>query len=107
MKPFLGDAFRALTADLQRAVALRYRVRPFEPAELKAHKRLDRVAAASEAVHVAGWTREEVRCTLRIPFPPRDADPLIPIYGGTPWEPWPPAVAAGRFLDALRALGPA
>ncbi len=104
VKPFLGDAFRALTADLQRVVALRYRVKPFEPAALKAHKRLDRIAAASEAVHVVGWTREEVRSTLRIPFEPRDADPLAPVYGGTPWEPWPPTVAAARFLDELGAL---
>ena len=107
VKPFLGDAFRALTADLQRAVALRYRVRPFAPLELRAHKRLDRIAAASEAVHVVGWTHDEVRSTLRIPFEPRDADPLAPVYGGTPWEPWPPGVAAARFLDELRALGDA
>ena len=104
VKPFLGDAYRALTADLQRAVALRYGVRPFGPAELKTHKRIDRVSAASEAVHVVGWTREEVRTTLRIPFEPLAADPLEPVYGGTPWEPWPPALAAERFLCELRAL---
>ena len=104
VKPFLGEAFRALTVDLQRAVAIRYRVAAFDPAALKAHKRADRIAAASEAMHVVGWTRAEVRHTLRIPFEPLAADPLVPIYGGTPWEPWPPASAAERFLAELQTL---
>jgi uncharacterized protein len=104
VKPFLGEAFRALTSDLQRAVAIRYRVKPFDAATQKAHKRADRVAAASEAVHVVGWTRDEVRHTLRIPYEPLASDPLVELYQGTPWEPWPPAVAAERFLAELRAL---
>ena len=104
VKPFLGEAFRALTADLQRAVAIRYRVHPFDLVELKAHKRADRIAAASEAVHVVGWTRDEVRHTLRIPYEPLAVDPLAAIYDGTPWEPWAPAVAAARFLEVLRTL---
>lgn len=104
IKPFLGEAYRALTIDLQRAVAIRYRVAAYDATSLKAHKRADRVAAASEAVHVVGWTREEVRHTLRIPFEPLAADPLTPIYGGTPWEPWAPTLAAERFLAELRAL---
>lgn len=105
VKPFLGEAFRALTVDLQRAVAIRYRLKGFEPGELRAHKRADRVAAASEAVHVVGWTRDEVRHTLRIPFEPLAVDPLLAIHGGTPWEPWTPTLAAARFLTELRALG--
>ncbi len=104
VKPFLGEAFRALTSDLQRAVAIRYAIRPFDPATQKAHKRADRVAAASEAVHVVGWTRDEVRHTLRIPYEPLVVDPLVALYDGRPWEPWPPAVAAERFLSELRAL---
>ena len=104
VKPFLGETFRALTVELQRAVAIRYRVKPFDEAEARRHKKADRIAAASEAVHVVGWTRDEVRHTLRIPFDPLLADPLVAVYGGTPWEPWPPAVAAERFLTELRAL---
>ncbi len=104
VKPFLGASFRALTADLQRAVALRYGIKAFAPAERKAHKRADRVAAASEAVHVVGWTREEVRTTLRIPFEPLADDPLVAVYGGTAWEPWPPTLAADRFLTELQGL---
>ena len=104
VKPFLGEAFRALTSDLQRAVAIRYRLKGFEPAAYKAHKRADRVAAASEAVHVVGWTRDEVRHTLRIPYDPLSTDPLVAVYGGTPWEPWSPTLAAERFLAELHAL---
>ena len=104
VKPFLGEGFKALTANLQRAVALRYGLRDYEPAERRVHKRIDRSAAASEAVHVVGWTREEVRHTLRIPFQPSPVDPLVAAYGCPPWEPWPPTLAARRFLDELAAL---
>lgn len=104
IKPFLGEAFRTLTVDLQRAVAIRYRLKPFDAVAGRAHKKADRIAAASEAVHVVGWTRDEVRHTLRIPFEPLVDDPLVPLYGGTPWEPWPPTLAAERFLSELRRL---
>ena len=104
VKPFLGEAFRTLTSDLQRAVAIRYRLRPHDETSAKAHKRADRVAAASEAVHVVGWTHDEVRHTLRIPYDPLAADPLVALYGGTPWEPWTPTLAAERFLAELRRL---
>ena len=104
VKPFLGESYRALTLDLQRAVSLRYRLKDYAPTEQRAHKRADRVAAASEALHVVGWTRDEVRNTLRIPFEPLAVDPLVAIYGGTAWEPWAPVVAADRFLGELKAL---
>ncbi len=104
VKPFLGDAFRALTVQLQGAVALRYRLPSYTPAAHRAHKKADRTAAASEAVHVVGWTRDEVRHTLRIPFDPLTVDPLVSVYGDAPWEPWTPTLAAERFLRELRAL---
>lgn len=104
VKPFLGEAFRALTVQLGTAVALRYRLPAFAPAAYRAHKKADRVAAASEAVHIVGWTRAEVRHTLRIPFEPLGLDPLAALYGGTPWEPWSPTVAAERFLGELTIL---
>jgi uncharacterized protein len=104
VKPFLGEAFRALTVDLQNAVSIRYRLQSYDEATKKAHKKLDRVAAASEAVYVVGWTRDEVRNTLRIPFEPELTDPLAAIYGCTPWEPWPPTLAAERFLAELKSL---
>ena len=104
VKPFLGEAFRTLTARLENAVAIRYGLPPWTPGERKAHKRADRVAAASEAVHVAGWTQGEVRNTLRIPYNALPADPLLDVYGGKAWEPWAPGLAAERFLAELERL---
>lgn len=104
VKPFLGEAFRTLTTRLENAVALRYGLPPWTAAERKIHKREDRVAAASEAVHVVGWTQEEVRTTLRIPYKALAIDPLVEIYGGVAWEPWAPALAAERFLTELERL---
>jgi hypothetical protein len=31
-------------------------------------------------------------------------DPLAARYGGEPWRPWPPALAAERFLAELTQL---
>jgi 5'-deoxynucleotidase YfbR-like HD superfamily hydrolase len=104
VKPFLGEAYRTLTMRLEHAIAIRYRLPPWTPLERKAHKRADRIAAASEAIHVVGWTQDEVRNTLRIPYTGLVADPLHEVYGGKPWEPWPPALAADRFLAELKSL---
>lgn len=104
LKPFLGERFRELTTRLETMVFLRYGLRSWTPEEKKEHKRADRVAAASEAVHVVGWSKAEVRQTLKIAFKPLDSDILADTYGGTPWEPWPPQLAAQRFLDALQQL---
>jgi uncharacterized protein len=62
------------------------------------------VAAASEAVHVAGWTQGEARNTLRIRYNALPADPLLDVYGGKAWEPWAPGLAAERFLAELQRL---
>jgi len=104
IKPFLGDGFRALTRRLEQAVFLRYRLPAWTPAEHQQHKRADRLAAASEAVHVAGWSEQEVRSTLKIRSAVLDHDPLVAVYGCTPWEPWPPGLAAERFLSELERL---
>jgi len=104
LKPFLGDGFRALTRRLEQAVFLRYGLPAWTPAEHERHKRADRLAAAGEAVHVAGWSAKEVRDTLRIRAPVLQDDPLAAVYDCRPWEPWPPALAAERFLDLLETL---
>ncbi|MDQ1816695.1 phosphohydrolase [Massilia sp. CCM 9210] len=104
IKPFLGDAFRSLTLRLEQAIFLRYGLPGWTAAQHASHKRADRLAAASEAVHVAGWTRDEVRNTLKISTKPQIDDPLFPLYGGTPWEPWAPELACARFLDELNRL---
>jgi hypothetical protein len=104
LKPFLGAAFRDLTQRLERAVFLRYGLPAWTPPGYLAHKRADRLAAASEAVHVVGWSPDEVRRTLKIRVQPLANDPLQPVYGGAAWEPWPPALAAQRFLEELQRL---
>jgi hypothetical protein len=104
IKPFLGDGFHALASRLQDVVFQRYGIQYWTPAEKETHKRADRIAAASEALHVAGWKKEEVKQVLKIPFKPLDADPLFPVYGGTPWEPWAPDLAAERFLKELQRI---
>lgn len=101
IKPFLGDGFRELAKRLEAAIFLRYAIPQWTEKEHALHKKADRLAAASEAVHVAGWTADEVRNTLKISATPLDQDPLVIEYGGTPWEPWPPDLAAARFLAEL------
>lgn len=104
IKPFLGEGFRALSERLVRAVFLRYGLADWSAKEYALHKKADRLAAASEAVHVVGWTPEEVRKTLKIAALPLATDPLQQAYGETAWEPWPPALACARFLDQLQRL---
>lgn len=104
LKPFLGEGFLRLQQLLSSVVAVRYALPPWEAEEHRLHKKLDVAMAAAEAVHVAGWSRSEVRATLGIRAAVMDADPLAAGFGGTPWEPWPPETAAARFLAALRAL---
>ena len=104
LRPFLGEAFRALTVRLENAVFLRYGLPHWTPKEHAAHKLADRLAAASEAVHVVGWSASEVLHTLKITVPPLADDPLYAVYGGTAWEPWAPPLAAERFLAELDRL---
>ncbi|TWI67645.1 hypothetical protein IP91_01762 [Pseudoduganella lurida] len=104
LKPFMGEAFRELTQRLERAVFLRYGLPAWTPREYLAHKRADRLAAASEAVHAVGWSGEEVRRTLKIRIAPLAEDPLLAIYGGLAWEPWEPRLACERFLAELGRL---
>jgi|EP01034_Spumella_vulgaris_P032893 5'-deoxynucleotidase YfbR-like HD superfamily hydrolase len=104
LKPFLGDSFRALSQRLESAVFLRYGVPAWTPAEHRIHKKADRLAAASEAVHVVGWSPDEVRRTLKIRAGVLETDPLHAIYGGAPWEPWPPGLACERFMAELENL---
>ena len=104
LKPFLGEAFAALSERLTQTVAARYRLPAWTMEEKRAHKAADIAAAAGEAVHVAGWTPREVRETLGIAGTILARDPLAARYGETPWRPWTPDVAAARFLEELTAL---
>lgn len=104
LKRVLGEPFRIVGDRLMAAIAVRYRLPAWTPDTHATHKRADSIAAATEAVRCTGWSEREVREVLGITHPVLDADPLHAAYGGTPWEPWPADIAAGRFLEALRTL---
>ena len=104
LKPHLGEAFTQLTGRLTRAVAHRYRLPDWTEASHAAHKQADTLAAASEAAQVVGWSRADIRHSLRITAEPLELDPLPSRCGLQPWEPWPPRLAAGLFLETLAEL---
>ena len=104
LKSHLGEGYRLVTARLTQAVAHRYRLPDWTAESHAAHKRVDRAAAASEATHVVGWSRPEIRLSLRIKEELLEIDPVPTPPGMQPWEPWPPKLAAGLFLDMLREL---
>ena len=106
LKAELGEPFRRLEARLQAAVDARYRLPAWTAGSYARHKRADRLAAASEAFHVVGWSRTDMVEALGIAIAPLLADPLPP-KGFAPWEPWPPRVAEGVFARRLRELSPA
>lgn len=104
IKPFLGPEFRALASRLQDVVFHRYGIRHWNAEEKVLHKKADRLAAATEALHVVGWSAEEIRHVLKIRLKPQNSDVLLPLYGGTAFEPWAPDVAATRFLAELKRI---
>jgi uncharacterized protein len=107
LKPYLGAEFAALTTALGKAIDERYRLPPWTETAWAAHKHADRLAAASEAFHVVGWSRAEIREHLEIELEPVADDPLPRPPGMRPWQPWAAALAADRFLASLRALASA
>ena len=104
LKPVLGPMFESLMGRLSDAVWQRYGLARWTVQDKRLHKLADNLAAASEAVHVAGWSVREVRQVLMIEQVPLQVDPLADIYGTCPWEPWSADDAAHRFLDALQTL---
>lgn len=104
LKPHLGDDFKAVNDRLRAAIASRYAVQPWDNTGYVQHKQADHLAAASEAFHVTGWSREDIRDSLQIRLEPLAEDPLPRLDGMQPWEPWPPRVAAALFLGKLREL---
>lgn len=104
MKPILGEPFQGVSRRLMDAIRTRYGLPEWDHAAHILLKRADLIAAATEAVHVAGWTRDEVVNVLGIKHPVLDVDPLVKMYGGKEWEPWPSEVVAERFLRELESL---
>jgi hypothetical protein len=104
LKPHLGAAFKAVNDRLRAAIDLRYRLPPWDDAGYRLHKHADHLAAASEAFHVTGWGRDDIRDSLKITLEPVDEDPVPVPEGLQPWQPWPPRLAAFSFLTMLQHL---
>ena len=103
LKAQLGQPFRQLKARLQAAVDARYQLPSWTAEDYAKHKRADRLAAASEAFHVGGWSRTDMVKALGIEIRPLLVDPLPP-NGFQPWEPWPPGAAEHLFMERFREL---
>lgn len=104
LKPLLGEPFLALMEQMQKMLFARYGVSWWTKTEKAQHKKADVLAAASEAIHVAGWSADEVRTVLNIQVTPLVEDPLVAVYGGVPWEPWGTDIANTRFLQELHSI---
>lgn len=104
LKAVLGRPFHTVSNRIGNAILSRYRLGTWQEADYVLHKEADVMAAASEAVHCVGWSRDEVRDVLGIEQPVLDTDPLVAVYGDVPWKPWPPELAAKRFVDELAGL---
>ena len=104
LKRHLGPGFDALVRRLQAAVNNHYQLPAGTPASYAPHKHADRRAAASEAFHVAGWSRQAMRESLGITLEPLADDPLPVPEGMRAWDPWPPNLAAHLFLTRMNEL---
>ncbi len=101
LKPHLGEGYAEINRRLQAAVNLRYDLPPWTVASHRHHKHADRLAAASEALHVVGWRKPALRRDLGITLHPLDEDPLKVPAGMLPWEPWPAHLVAERFDETV------
>jgi hypothetical protein len=106
LKPHLGDGYRTLVELHQQAVDARYQLPAWDDEAYRAHKQADRLAAAGEALHVVGWSRDAIRDDLEISTEPGTDDPLFRDDGFAAWEPWPAQYAAERFLEELHRVTP-
>ncbi len=103
LKAQLGEPFRQLQARLQAAIDARYQLPSWTAEAYAKHKQADRLAAASEAFHVVGWSRNDMVQALGIEIRPLLDDPLPP-NGFAPWEPWPPRAAKHLFIERFHEL---
>lgn len=110
IKALLGEPFHNLSDNITAAVHRRYQIDlPTGERHIR-HKLADHIAAASEAIHVVGWSSAQVRNLLGIKAPILSKDPLhdrgTKEEGYAPWEPWESGYAAARFLEQLQLLLP-
>jgi hypothetical protein len=104
LKPHLGPGFDAFVQRLQAAVVERYLLPAWTTGSYALHKHADRLAAASEAFHVAGWAGR--RCE-KVSASRSSRSRMIQCRrpeGMRPWEPRPSNLAAHLFLARVNEL---
>ena len=96
LKSVVGDVFKELENRLMRAIYLRFGLTPDLPAaDYALIKKADHIAAATEAVQLAGFTVAECRTVLNFKEKPLENVKLVPL---------PVAEAEKKFLEGFRAL---
>jgi hypothetical protein len=96
LKAAVGDVFKELETRLTRAIHIRFGLPPvLDPADKALIKRADIIAAATEAVQLAGFSESECRTALNFKEKPLKHVKLTPL---------PVAEAEKRFLDGFRRL---
>lgn len=96
LKAVVGDVFKEVELRLTRAIHIRFGLPPvLETADKALIKRADQIAAATEAVQLAGFTAAECRAVLNFKERPLKDVKLTPL---------PVAEAERNFLEGFRAL---
>ncbi len=96
LKAVVGDVFKEVELRLTRAIHIRFGLPPvLETADKALIKRADQIAAATEAVQLAGFTAAECRAVLNFKERPLKDVKLTPL---------PVAEAERNFLEGFRVL---
>ncbi|MDX2144892.1 MAG: YfbR-like 5'-deoxynucleotidase [Rhodospirillaceae bacterium] len=96
LKAAVGDVFKELETRLTRAIHIRFGLPAvLAPADKALIKRADIIAAATEAVQLAGFSEQECRTALNFKEKPLKHVKLVPV---------PVAEAEKRFLEGFRQL---
>ena len=96
LKAVVGDVFKEVEQRLTSAIFVRFGLAPvLAPADKALIKEADRVAAATEAVQLAGFTAAECRTVLNFKEKPLKDVKLVPL---------PVAEAERQFLDGFHIL---
>ena len=96
LKSVVGDVFKEVESRLSSAINLRFGLdASTAPADRALIKQADIIAAATEAVQLAGFTPSECRSVLNFKEKPLDDVKLVPL---------PVAEAERKFLEGFRVL---
>lgn len=96
LKSVVGDVFKEVESRLTQAIYMRFGLEPtVASADYALIKRADHIAAATEAVQLAGFTAAECRAVLKFKEKPLKDVKLVPL---------PVAEAEKKYLEGFRVL---